>query len=132
MKLRSSHPENIFLFTLLISTHVHTFVTLHDCGLQDTDLTKAFEKMFLENTTRKAKRWYWLATDSRRTSFQKRSGIFTRDIQCHFFFLLTNLHLLISMDAPQQHTSRFFTWWLGRTNHKTTEIKTDYPGNSFT
>ena len=34
------------MFTLSISTHVHKSVsTLHDSGLRDTDLTKAFRRM---------------------------------------------------------------------------------------
>ena len=55
-KLQSSHPKNIFLFTLLISTHVRTVLTLRDCDLQDNDLTKVFVEIFLEKTTGKAKR----------------------------------------------------------------------------
>ena len=33
-KLQSSHPKNIYLFTLLISTHVRTVLTFHDCDLK--------------------------------------------------------------------------------------------------
>ena len=43
------HPINI-------NTCTYSVTALHDCGLRDTDLTKAFGRMFLEKTTGEAKR----------------------------------------------------------------------------
>ena len=77
------HPINI-------NTCTYSVATLHDCGLRDTDLTKAFGRMFLEKTTGEAKRWYYLATESRRTSLQSTYWTFTRDIQCNLSFHLKN------------------------------------------
>ena len=111
--MQSSHRENIFLFTLSISSHIHTSLTLHDCGLQNTDLTKIIWENVPGVNYRKDKNvillGYWL----QKNFFQEKIilDLYQR-YKMQLIFPFTNLHLLNSTDTTdtqQHHTSKLQT-----------------------